>query len=384
MPGPKVIVVGGGTMGLAAAWALARRGAQVTVLERFSHVHDRGSHSGYTRIIRESYHEGAGYVPLVRRAYALWDELAARAGEALLVRTGMVEYGPDDDPGYAATLQACREAQVEHEVLPASEARRRWPFQVPDAWTACYTPSGGYLRVGPCLDALKREAMSLGTVVKYGARVREVALGERPRVLLDDGTLLPADQVVVTAGAYLPALMPGFLPGKLKVLRRVLAWTRPAAAEVARLAALPVWGVFAPEGFFYGFPHASEGVEGFKLACHLAPEGEAEQGVDPEDVDRTIRADDLAPLAGFLARHLPQGRGEFVHACVCLYTCTPSWDFVIDHVRGDSRVWVAGGFSGHGFKFAPAIGEAVAEAVLTGVAPPAVQAFARARHLAPG
>lgn len=382
MTGPRTIVVGGGTMGLAAAWALARRGAEVTVLERFSHVHDRGSHSGFTRIIRESYHEGAGYVPLVRRADALWCELGERVGEALLVRTGMFESGPADDPGYLATVAACREAGVAHEELAADAARRRFPFLVPDGWSSVFTPSAGYLRVGPCLDALRREAMSFGAEFRYGARVRELALSDRARVLLDGGEVLPADRVVIAAGAHLPELLPGFLPGRLSVLRRVAAWTRPRPEEAIRLAGLPVWGVFAPEGFFYGFPHAREGVEGFKLACHVPQESEA--GVDPETVDRAVHPADLTPLAEFIARYLPAARGEFVHAAVCLYTCTPSWDFVIDHVPGDSRAWVAGGFSGHGFKFAPAIGELVAEAILTGEAPAALRPFARARHLASG
>lgn len=381
---PRTIVVGGGTMGLAAAWALARRGAPVTVLERFSHVHELGSHSGFTRIIRESYHEGAGYVPLVRRADALWRELEARAGETLLVRTGMFECGPPGDPGYEATLAACREAAVEHELLTAAAARGRLPFAVPDGWSGVFTPSAGYLRVGTCLDALRREAMSFGAEFRYGVRVRELALGDRARVLLDGGEVLPADRVVVAAGAYLPELMPGFLPGRLTVLRRVLAWTRPSAAEAERLAALPVWGVFAPEGFFYGFPHADEGVRGFKLACHVpvhhADGGEV--GVDPEAVDRAVHPADLSPLAEFIDRYLPAARGDFVHAAVCFYTCTPSWDFVIDHVPGDSRAWIAGGFSGHGFKFAPAIGELLADAIVTGAAPAALLPFARARHLA--
>lgn len=380
MPGPKVIIVGGGTMGLAAAWALSSRGARVTVLERFEHVHALGSHGGHTRVTRQSYHEGAGYVPLIRRAEALWVALGDRVQERLLVRTGMVEYGPPGEPEYAAAIEACRANGVEHEVLDAAAARRRFPFAVPDAWTACYTPSGAYLRVRPCLDALRREAEAQGAELRYGARVREIAAGERPRVLLEDGSLLPADHLLVTAGAYLPGLMPGFLPGRLAVKRRVLAWTRPDPAEVARLAALPVWGVFAPEGFFYGFPHGDEGVTGFKLACHV-PVG-ADDPVDPERVDRAVHPEDLAPLAGFLDRYLPAGRGEFVHATVCLYTCTPSCDFLIDHVPGDRRIWVAGGFSGHGFKFAPALGEQIAAAVLSGEAPAPLRPFARARHAA--
>lgn len=387
MASPRVIVIGGGTMGLASAWALARRGARVTVLERFEQVHTRGSHGGHTRIIRESYHEGAGYVPLVREAARLWGELSERTGERLLVRTGMVELGPPDAPDYVATIAANRASEVVHREYEAAEARRRWPFEIPDGWRALHSPEAGYLRVGPCLGALRREAEAAGAVVRNQVRVRELVRdGSGVRALLESGELVSGDLAVVAAGAYLPALLPGFLPERLAVVRRVLAWTRPEEAQRGLLAGLPVWCVFAPEGFLYGFPWVDEGVDGFKLACHwpggATPGGEvAGQVVDAETVDRVVHDSDLAPLAGFLDRYLPAARGPFVDASVCLYTCTPSWDFAVDFLPGDGRVVVASGFSGHGFKFAPAIGEAVADGLLRGAMPPALAKFAHARHL---
>jgi monomeric sarcosine oxidase len=384
MRGPHVVVVGGGTMGLASAWALARRGARVTLLERFGHVHARGSHGGHTRIIRESYHEGAGYVPVVREAARLWNELAERTGEPLLVRTGMIEVGPPDDPGLNDAIAACVACDTPHEVVGAEEARGRWPIAVPDGWSTCFTPSGGYLRVRPCLDALRGEAVELGAVTRYESQV--VAVGEDASgawVRLGSGETVRGDRVVVTAGAYLPGLLPGFMPGKLRVIRRVLAWTSPEERERGRLAAMPVWAVFAPEGFIYGFPWCGEGVDGFKLARHFGPEGlGADAAEDPETVDRAVHAEDLAPLSEFLKRYLPAGRGAFVASTVCLYTCTPSWDFVIDVAPEMPRVVVAGGFSGHGFKFAPAIGGLVAELVLDGRRAPELAAFALARHMA--
>lgn len=381
---PAVIVLGGGTMGLASAWALARRGAQVTVLERFGHVHAQGSHGGHTRIIRESYHEGAGYVPIVRDAGRLWNELSERTGETLLVRTGMVEIAAPDDRLYGDTIAANVASEVEFREYEASEARRRWPFAIPTGWRACHTPAAGYLRVGPCMDALRREAEAAGAALRYQTRVVEMvrdASGVRAR--LESGEVVRGDLAVVAAGAYLPQLLTDFLPQRLKVVRRVLAWTRPDEPRRAELAAMPVWCVFGPRGFYYGFPWSREGVDGFKLACHVTAAGEqADAGEDPELVDREVGPGDLAPLDAFLAEHLPQARGPFVASTVCLYTCTPSWDFAIDFLPGDARVLVAGGFSGHGFKFAPAIGELVAQAVLAGALPPALAGFTRERHLA--
>ena len=386
MRAPRVIVIGGGTMGLASAWALARRGGAVTVLERHGHVHAQGSHGGHTRIIRESYHEGAGYVPLVRAATRLWNELSQRTGETLLVPTGMVELGPPGDPHYRATIAANEASEVVHTRHAAAEARRRWPFVVPDGWEACHTPAAGYLRVKPCLDALRREAEAAGARVLHHVRVAALERdASGVRVRLASGEQLAGDLVVVAAGAWLPELLPEFLPRRLAVVRRVLAWTRPDEAQRAALAALPVWAVLGPAGFVYGFPWSGDGVDGFKLACHVGPEGEgSDRGEDVEAVDREVHPHDLAPLSAFLERHLPAARGPFVAASVCLYTCTPSWDFAIDFLPGDPRVLVAGGFSGHGFKFAPAIGELVAEGLLTGSLPAPLAAFARARHLGPG
>jgi len=142
-----------------------------------------------------------------------------------------------------------------------------------------------------------------------------------------------------------------------------------------------VWCVFAPTGFLYGFPWVDEGVDGFKLACHWPPGGEAaDVAEDAETVDREVHASDLAPLAGFLDRYLPVAQGPFVAATVCLYTSTPNGHFVIDR---DGPITVAAGFSGHGFKFAPAIGELIAGLVDGTAEPPDLFRLQAARAPAP-
>jgi monomeric sarcosine oxidase len=379
--GAHVVVVGGGTMGLAAAWALAARGAAVTVLERFTPIHDVGSHGGHTRIIRQAYHEGSQYVPLVREAEAAWLDLSRRVGESLLVRTGLLELGPPGDPEMSAMFDVCDRCGVDYERLDAHALRTRWPLVVPDDFIGCLSPSGGYLRVAPSLRALETEARGSGAIVRPSARVVAIERGgtRGPAAVLEDGERIVGDRLVVTAGAWLPELLPDLLPAPLVRLRRLLAWTSPAEPHRAALAAMPVWGAFLEQGFFYGFPYGDEGTRGFKLSVHTSSTLPfLDTPIDPDTVDRDADPRTLALLDDFLAMHLPIARGPWVQTKVCLYTITPSWDFLVDRLPEDPRVVIAGGFSGHGFKFAPAIGRVLADLALGHDDTP--EAFSLARH----
>jgi monomeric sarcosine oxidase len=375
----KVAIVGGGTMGLAAAWALARAGAQVELFERHGHVHAHGSHGGHTRAIRHAYHEGSDYVALVTRADREWTALGERVGEELLVRCGLLEFGSPDDPDFQAALAALREHDITHEPMDATTARARYGFEIPAGWTACLSPDSGYLRVAPCLDALRAEAEAAGAQLHHHTRIRELIHGgDRPGLLLDDGRVITADRLVVAAGAWTGELLGDVVEARpLRVLRRVLAWTRAPQAVRERLRALPVWAAFVPEGFFYGFPDNDEGLSGFKLACHTSRDPRLafmNEPVDPERVDREVRDIDLEPLRAFLARYRPDA-GEFSATSTCLYTSTDNEDFWIDHHPSDDRVVIAAGFSGHGFKFAPVIGLALAELALEGHSELALERF---------
>lgn len=370
-------------MGLATAWALARRGIGATVLERHHLLHEHGSHSGFTRVIRQAYHEGADYVPLVQEAGEAFETLGRRFGEPLLVKTGLLELGSPDDPEFAAAVDACRPHGVRFELFDAGDARRRWPFVIPDGWRACFTPSGGYLRVRACFAAFAREARAGGAVIREHSPVLGIESGgRRPAVVLASGERLEADRLVVTAGVELPDLLPDLLPSRIVRLRRVLSWTDPAPEHRAALRAMPVWGAFVAEGFFYGFPYGDEGIAGLKLGCHTSTTIPGlDDPVDPGTVDREAHIEDLEPLDRFLEHHLPIGRGPVVAHRVCMYTTTPTWDFVLDRHPDDPRVVIAGGFSGHGFKFAPTIGRLVGELVCDAAAEP-LPLFRIARHRA--
>lgn len=378
MTSARVAIIGGGTMGLAAAWAFARRGVHVEVFERHGHVHEHGSHSGHTRVIRHAYHEGSDYVKLVVRADQEWTALGHRVGEELLVRCGFLEFGRPDQPDFMAACQALRDNQIGHEQLDAAALQARYGFLIPADWPAYLTPDSGYLRVRPCLDALRREAEAHGAVLHHHVGVRELCCGgARPQLRLDDGTRVDADHVVVAAGAWAAELLgPAAAASPLRVLRRVLAWTQAEPSVRARLRTLPVWATLVPEGFVYGFPDNDEGISGFKLACHASDDPTANEPVDPGNVERTVSERDLAPLRAFISRYLPDA-GEITATTTCLYTNTETGDFWIDRHPDDPRVTIAAGFSGHGFKFAPAIGLALAELTLDGHSELALARFRR-------
>lgn len=366
---PHVIVVGGGTAGLASAWQLAERGATVTVLDPRVAPHDEGSHGGFTRVTRHAYHEGTSYVPLVREADALWCSLEDAPGE-LLVRTGMIEFGAPDEPEFVGVLQACEAFAIEHRVLDAAELRASYPFVIPDHWRGCWTPSGGYLRVPACLRALRTRAEALGVQVRTGARAMAIEPG---RVVLEDG-VLEADAIVLAAGVRTAELLPAPVVS-LSALRRVLFWLRPTVVPTG----LPVWGALTAGGFFYGFPPGEEGLSGLKVACHtsIAIPG-LDDPIDPDTLDRSVRPEDWAPVADFLQEFMPSVGVDRVGHRVCMYGATESRDFLVDRHPSIPGVVVASGLSGHGFKFAPAVGRLVADLVLTDAKPQ--PEFAWARH----
>lgn len=352
-----VIVLGGGTMGTAAAWALSKRGLQTLVLEQFRHIHDQGSHGGETRVIRHAYAESPEYVPLVRRADQLWQELEAATGEQVLVRCGGLELAA---PGYdhpRAARASADEHGLTYEWLAPREVISRWPaFQVPDDWDALYSPDSGFLLTVPALRAMANVARTHGAIiveetpaVGWGATADAVWV-ETPVARYEAGAL------IVTAGAWSTrALAELDLP--IHILRKTLWWQAvddPRRFEPERF---PVFITDSPAGEIYGFP--VYGIPGLKIANHAGG-----QVVDTETVERSTRPGENADCLELAARVLPGVGSRVVKSAVCLYGMTPDTDFIVDRHPAFPQVAIGAGFSGHGFKFAPAIGELLAELVV--------------------
>ena len=352
------VVVGVGGFGSAALYHLARRGQRVLGLERFDVPHDLGSSGGVTRIIRLAYYEHSSYVPLLQRSYELWRELEAEAAERLLVITGSVDASEEGGRIFAGSLASCREHDLPHEVLTADELAARSPgYRLPAGTMAVLQPEGGFLLPERCIVAHATLALAAGAEL----RAREPVVGWEPaagfvRVHTDRGAY-EATRLVLAGGAWMSELMG--LP-LVQAERQVLGWFQPLRPELFTPERFPVFNLELEEGHFYGFP--VYGIPGFKLGRyhHLG------ENVDPDEVDRTPRADDEAVLRSFAERYFPDAAGPTMTLKACLFENTPDEHFVVDFHPEAPDVVCLGGGSGHGFKFCSVLGEIAADLALEG------------------
>ncbi len=355
-----MVVVGLGAMGSAALSALARRGARVLGIERFTPGHDKGSSHGGTRVIRLGYFEHPSYVPLLRRSYELWRELEAASGQALLHITGIAEIGAPDGMVVPGTLLASRTHDLPHEVLEARALMERFPaFRIPPDFVGVVQPDGGFVAVEPAIDAQLALAKAAGAEVLTGTTVQSIAPHRNGVRISIEGDRIDAGQAIVSAGPWVKRLLPD-LPVQLRVTRQVMAWFRPLDAASFAGGRFPVFVLESRHGVHYGFP--PYGADRVKVAKHH----HADQAVDPDRYDRTVSAADESLIRSALADHIPAASGRLLAAKTCLYTMTPDGDFIIDRMPGATDIIVASPCSGHGFKFAPAIGEILAELATAG------------------
>jgi sarcosine oxidase len=355
-----VVVVGLGAMGSAALSALARRGAKVLGIERFATGHDKGSSHGSTRVIRLGYFEHPSYVPLLRRSYELWRELEAMSGRALLRITGIVEIGPPAGAVVPGTLLASRTHDLAHEVVTAASLMERFPvFQIPRGYVGVVQPDGGFLAVEASIEAQLALAQNAGGEILTETEVRTIrSTRESVRIELG-GRSVDAEIAIVSAGPWVQRLLPD-LSTPLRVTRQVMAWFAPLDPAPFVIDRFPVFVLESNHGVHYGFP-LDDG-HGIKIAKHH----HRDETVDPDHYDRTISHTDVALIRGALADHIPAANGGLLAAKTCLYTVTPDGDFIIDRMPGAPNVIVASPCSGHGFKFAPVIGEILADLAIAG------------------
>jgi len=349
------IVLGLGGMGSAALFELARRGRRVLGLEQYPPAHARGSSHGHTRIIRTAYFEHPDYVPLVRRAFGRWHELEQLTGRHLLTGCECLTVGPDR----GELVEGVRAAAARHDLpvteMSADDLRRCYGvFHVPDGFVGIREQAAGFLYVEDCVRTHLDAAGARGAVVRAEEPVVGwAAAGDSVEVRTTAGTYHAA-RLVVTAGAWATGLLrDAGVP--LAVMRQTPLWFEPREPAPFRRDRFPIFIADTPAGAFYGLPMIDP--RGVKVARHYG----APELASPAEVDWAVTAGDEAPVRRFLDTYLPGHFGRRTDGQVCMYTLTPDRHFVIDRHPLHPAVAVAAGFSGHGFKFAPAVGEILAD-----------------------
>ena len=358
------VVLGCGGMGSATLYHLAGRGARVCAVDRFQPGHDKGSSHGETRIIRKAYLEHPSYVPLLDRAYTLWDGLTEESGRDLFVRCGLLAMGDRDSrvmQGQAACYAAC---DLPHEVLDEDEMRKRYPhLGIGRDWGAYYDPLGGFLRVEECVRQHAQGARNRGATLYVGESMRRWSIdGQGVRIETDRRTL-QADRIVLTMGPWAVTQLRA-LGVDARVVRKVLFWYGGVGIQSYGLDSLPCFLVGPEKGedTFYGFPSIDS--RGVKVAEHNIF---LDDRVDePREVNRALTANDEPVIRQFVDAFFPQLEARRTHHAVCMYTMTPDEHFVVDVHPEHPQVILAAGFSGHGFKFASVMGEVLSDLALEG------------------
>jgi len=352
------VVVGTGGVGSAALYHLARR-ARVLGIDRFAPPHDRGSSHGQTRIIRQAYFEHPDYTPLVLESYRLWNGLEAEVGQKLYHEVGLLEVGPPDGIVVPGVLRAAEEHGLQVEQLAAAEIERRWPgLRVPENLTGVLETNAGYLKVEECVQSHLEAAQRAGAELRCSVEVQGWNGSDPIRLQTSEGEICTS-KLIVTAGAWTPRLLAD-LGVKFEVRRKSLYWYATEGNQYAAANGFPGFLFELPSGIFYGFPQIDS--QGVKLGDHAG--GRVIE--DPLEVDRDVDTQEQQAVEQFLQEYMPLVSSFCTNDAVCMYTMTPSENFVVDRHPKNPHVVVAAGLSGHGFKFTPVLGKALADLALDG------------------
>lgn len=369
------IIIGAGSMGAAAGYFLAKKGENVLLLDTFHPPHDAASHHGETRLIRYAYGEGEFYVPFALRARDLWQQLEKEADEKIFLQTGIVNVGRADDEFLQNVQKSAAQFDLPLEILSAQQTMEKWPgITLPEHFTACFEPTSGVLKTDKAIASYLQLAQQHGATFKPNTKVLRIETSnEHVTVSTATGETFTATNLIITVGAWAKDILAGTgLTLPLRPIRKTFAWYE-ANEALYNEHDFPGFAFQMGTESYYGFP-SIEGA-GLKVGRH-------DLGIDisPDDALPPFGevAGDQEDLDGFLTRFMPQV-GTIKFGKTCMYSMTPDENFIIDRHPIHKNIIIAAGFSGHGFKFASAVGEALSEMATNKATTIDLQAFSLQR-----
>lgn len=368
-----VIVIGCGTMGSFTLWRLASRGVRALGIEQFEPGHDRGSGHGESRIIRTASFESSSYIPLVQSAFTLWRKLEEESGASLLTMTGGLMIGHPDSPLIKGTLRSFQEHDLAHVLLRADELSERYPqHSLQTGEVAVYEKGAGVLRPERAIETAVHRAEDLGAKLLRNTKVERLRETSDGVEVEAGGHTYRARRAIVAAGAWTAKLLDVDLP--LAVERQVLAWFPAEEPDLFAPDRFPIC-IRQQHGYeWYVFPS----LDGATVKAAVHHHGKA---VDPDDLDREIKPEDVESVSWLVKSSLPGLLQPAVRAQVCMYTNTPDEHFLVGLVPKHEKVLMLGGFSGHGFKFAPVMGEIAADLSVLGETKHPIEDFSTERFI---
>ena len=362
--GRHIAVIGAGAFGGWTAWWLARRGARVTIVDAWGPGNSRASSGGETRVIRGSYGDRGIYTKMAARALRLWREREQEWKEPFYTRTGTLWMFGQDDSFARASLPHMAAEGFPAERPPVDAARRRWPQISFDGITSTlFEPEAGYLLARRSCATVVEHARGLGADYRVAAVAPLSPSAAVDRVPLEGGGAIAADTFVFACGPWLGRLFPDVIGKRVASTRQeVFYFGAPPGDARFDDASLPVWADYR-DRLIYGIP--GNAYRGFKLADDTAG-----PPFDPTSGDRRLSPQGIDAARAFLRVRFPTlADAPLLGGEVCQYESTPDSHFILDRHPAAANIWIAGGGSGHGFKVGPALGEMLADLILSGGEP---------------
>jgi len=360
-----LIIIGLGSMGSAAAYYASRSGLDVLALDQFSPPHKKGSHSGDSRIIRMAYFEHPDYVPLLQRAYSNWQQLEDITGEIHFHKTGLVYFGDNSNKLISGVRRSAKKYQIALEEFSDEEVANRFTqFKTPDHHSCIYEPNAGYVISSQTIQSYQSLAKTHGSTLRADSKVLSWTRSKDQIIVNTVSERFTTDKLILTAGAWTRSLLKESLSKiKLSTTRQSYFYFEPKLPTRFHASQFSCWNIQAEEypGLYYGFPYKAKNSNskeyGLKLAHHI-PATE----IDPNESLKEPSAEEINQAFSFLEKYIPDAAGKLISANSCIYTNSVDEDFIVDYLPdSDKRVILACGFSGHGFKFVPAMGELLSQ-----------------------